>query len=452
MNRVPRRQAKWRGARAHFSLDITLDILKIRENIPYARGNHGGDAMSSIATIVGFSWILVFFPILSHAADSIKIGVILPLSGSNAMIGQEEKRGIDMAIEKINATGGALKNKVELIIEDSKADPTVIVSAAEKLVTRDKVVALTGGYTSVESLAVLAAMKKYEPVMVWQGGGAVKMDRMYGKERWFFMLHPRSPDYQSNIRDFLSAVQPKPKKIAIAYEDTSYGVDHSKVAKEYLTAAGFELVTIEPFKSGALDFSALVTKIKGAKPEVFYWIGYAGDSILITKQCKELGFAPKMLLDTVGVGFPEYADSLKKDSEFICGIEVWAPSTQFPASTQFPQFYPKTGEWVAEYKKRYNREPNYWSIISYVALTTLTNGINGAGTTEKGKLIAALEKTDTMTPMGHMKFFANQFGAVHQSFQQMVVFQWQKGQKAVLWPKEATGGQLSYPFPSWDKR
>jgi branched-chain amino acid transport system substrate-binding protein len=218
-------------------------------------------------------------------------------------------------------------------------------------------------------------------VTVWQGGGAVKMDQMYGKERWFFMLHPRSPDYQRNITDFLYNIQPRPKRIAIVYEDTSYGVDHSKVAKQYLTEKGFELVTFEPFKSGSLDLSSLLTKIKGAKPDIFYWIGYAGDSILLTKQAKELGFAPKMMLDTVGVGFPEFRDSLKKDSEYICGIEVWAPSTKFSASTQYPQFFPKTEEWVAEYQKRYNREPNYWSIISYVSLITLTNSINKAGTT-----------------------------------------------------------------------
>ncbi|MGA2959330.1 MAG: amino acid ABC transporter substrate-binding protein [Thermodesulfobacteriota bacterium] len=401
-----------------------------------------------LTVILSFSSLTIS----AQAQDTIKIGVILPMTGSNALIGQEQKRGIDMAIEKINGTGGALKKKVELIIEDNQGDPTLIVSAAEKLITRDNVVALSGGYSSVESLALLAAMKKYEPVTVWQGGAAIKMDQMYGKERWFFMLHPRSPDYQTNATEFLSSIEPRPKRIAIAYEDTSYGVDHSKVAKQYLTERGFEIVTFEPFRSGTLDFSPLLTKIKGARPEIFYWIGYAGDSILITKQAKELGFAPKMLLDTVGVGFPEYRDSLKKDSEYVCGIEVWAPSTKFPASTEYPQFYPKTEDWVAEYQKRYNREPNYRSIISYVSLITLTNAINRAGAIGKEKLITSLEATDTMTPMGHMKFFKNQFGAIHQSFHEMVVFQWQKGEKVTLWPKKRAGGKLWYPLPDWGKR
>ena len=163
------------------------------------------------------------FIISVQAQDPMKIGVILPLTGPTAVIGQEEKRGVDMGIEKINGAGGALKKKVELIIEDNKGDPTAIVSAAEKLVTRDKVVALSGGYSSVESLALLAAMKKYEPVTVWQGGGVVKMDQMYGKERWFFMLRPPVAGLSAEYHDFLSDIQPKPKRIAIVYEDTLTG-------------------------------------------------------------------------------------------------------------------------------------------------------------------------------------------------------------------------------------
>lgn len=401
-----------------------------------------------------FIFVFNFSNIFAEAAETVKIGVLLPLTGSGAVLGEEQKRGIDMAIKKINASGGALGKIVEVVIEDSKGDPTVIVSATEKLITRDKVVGLTGGYFSTETLAMLAAMKKYEPVVVWDGGSATKIDQMYGKERWYFMLHPRSPDFQRNIGDFLKMVQnPQPKRIALVYEDTSLGVDHSKVAKEYFTKLGFELVVFESFKTGSLDYSALLTKIKGTNPDVFYWIGYAGDAILFTKQAKELGFNPKMFLDTVGVGFPEYGDSLKKDAEYVCGIEAWIPSTKYPTSTQYPQFYPKTADWVTEYKKLYNnKEPNYWSLISYVGLITLVNGINKAGTTDKDKLIAALEATDTMTPMGRLKFFQNQFGAIHQGFSDMIVFQWQKGEKVALFPKEAARGKLWYPTPSWDKR
>lgn len=397
-----------------------------------------------------FCFLLLAMP--ARAADTVKIGAVLPLTGGQALVGQEEKRGVDMALEKINAAGGVLGKEIELIVEDTKGDPTVAVGAAEKLITRDKVAVLTGPYTSVETLAVLAAAKKYEPVYVTQGGGAIKMDKMYGKERWLFLLHPRSPDYQKSITDFVGSINPKPKSIAIAYEDTSYGVDHSKVAREYLSKAGFDIVTFESFKSGSLDFSPLLTKIKAKNPDVFYWIGYAGDSILITKQCKELGFAPKMLLSTIGVGYPEYQQSLGKDAEYITGITVWTAQCKFPASAEYPQFYPKTEDWVAEYVKRYKREPDYYSIMSYVGLITIANAINKAGTTDKDKLIPALETTDTMTPMGRIKFFRNQFGAEHQSFHDMVVFQWQKGQKIVLWPKEAAGGTLWYPTPIWDKR
>jgi len=404
------------------------------------------------AYLVTISWVIIstFTPVL--AAESVKIGVIQPFTGITALWGDEAKRGIEMAMEKINAAGGVLKKKVELALEDSKGDPSTAVSAAERLIMREKVVALTGVYSSTEALAVLAAVKKYEPLFLLQGGATTKIDRMYGKEPWLFMLLPRSPDYQKNIAEFLNSIQPKPKRIALAYEDTSYGVDHSRVAKEYLTQLGFELVTFEPFKSGALDHSSLVTKIKGAKPDIFYWIGYAGDSILMTKQAKELGFSPKMLVDSAGVGLPEFGASLQQDAEYVCGLEVWIPTAKFPASGQYPQFYPRTEDWVAEYKRRFNKDPQWWSAFNYVALITLTTAMNKAGTTDKAKLITALEATDTMTPFGPLKFFKNSFGAIHQSYQDMIVFQWQKGEKVTLWPPKAAGGKLLYPMPAWDKR
>ncbi len=399
-------------------------------------------------------FVVVFGLSISFAQtpDTIKIGVIQPFTGPTALWGVEAKRGIDMAVDKINKAGGALQKKVEVILEDSKGDPSTAITCAEKLITYDKVAALTGIYASAECLAVLAAMKKYEPIFLQQGGTVAKVDQMYGRERWLFLGHPRAPDYQRNVADFLDTIKPKPKRIAIAYEDTSYGSDHSKYAKEYLTKLGFEIVTFEIFKGGGLDHSGMLTKIKAANPDIFYWLGYAGDSILLTKQAKELGFSPKLMGDTMGVGFPEFGSSLKKDAEYVFGLDMWIPSAKYPASTQYPQFYPNTDDWVAEYKQLYNKEPHYYSVFNYTSLITLINAINKAGTTQKEKLIAAMEATDTMTPCGYLKFTKNDFGALHQGYKEMVVYQWQKGEKVVLWPQKAAGGKVIYPMPPWDKR
>jgi len=403
-------------------------------------------------SLISSSLIMIFFHPLAQGADTLKIGVIQPFTGPTALYGEEAKRGIDMAMDKINALGGVLGKKPELILEDSKGDPAVTVSSAEKLVVRDKVSALTGIYSSTEALAFLAAMKKYEPISILHGASAVKIDRMYGKERWLFLLLARTPDYQRNIADFLNSIQPKPKRIAVIYEDTSFGVDQSKLAKEYLIKMGFELVGFEPFKGGSLDHSALLTKIKGTRPDVLYVLAYVGDCILITKQAKEMDFSPKLLIGPTSVGMPEFSTSLKKDADYVCGLDAWIPSARFPASAQYPKFYPQTDDWVTEYKRRFNKEPNWYSSFNYLALTALTIAINKAGTTEKEKLIAALESIDTMTPFGPFKFSKNDFGSIHQAFKSMVVFQWQKGEKVVIWPQKSGGGKFEYPMPAWDKR
>lgn len=391
--------------------------------------------------------------VAAYAAETLKIGAILTLSGPKAVLGEEEKRGIEMAVERINANGGVLKKKVEMIIEDDQFRDSVTISAVEKLVNKDKVVAITGGYSSGGTLAFLSAMRKYGLVSSWQGGGAIKIDEKYGKEPWFFMYHPRSPDYQEVITNFLAQIPNGPKTVAITYEDSSYGVDHSKSAKKFFTQKGLKVVLMEPFKSGAIDYAPLVTKVKSVDPDVFYFICYTGDAQLITKQSKELGYNPKLFLSTVGVGVPEFQSSLKASAEYVSGIEVWIPGIKFPASKKYPKLFPSTDEWVKSYVKKFKRnEPNYWSAISYVSLMNLCTAINSAGTTDTKKVIAAMEATDTMTPMGPLKFFANPYGALHQSFKEMIVFQWQNGEKVALWPKNMAEGKVIYPTPAWDKR
>lgn len=376
---------------------------------------------------------------------TIKIGAIIPLTGSQASIGEEEQRGLQMAMDKLKGRQ-ILGKKVEIKVEDDKSDPTSGVSAVEKLLTKDQVWALIGGYSSTTSYSIMGAIRNRQPLTVWSGGGSVKLEDDFGKEKWFFHLHPWDYHYQESIGQFVGTINPKPQSIAIAYEDQLYGTSHAKIAKPILEQLGLKVVLYEPFKSGATDYTPLLTKVKNLNPDVFYWIGYTGDSILLTRQAKEIGLNPKMMMDTVGVGVPDYRKAVGSNAEGVVGIEVWSPAATFPASDKYAQDFPSTETWVKEYTQRYNREPNYWSLITYVNALVLTQAIERAGSLDKEKVIAELEKTDTMTPMGPLTFFKTKV-AIHQGYTKMVVFQWQNGSKQILWPKAT--GQLIYPKPAW---
>lgn len=374
---------------------------------------------------------------------TIKIGAILPLSGgAMAQAAEQQQRGLKMALDEINAAGGVLGKQVELIIEDDKGDPSTGVAAAEKLITKDKVVALIGGYSSTITAAIMGAISKYEPVVVWAGASSTKVERDYGPKKWFFHIHPWDYHRQRTVANFLASVDPKPRTVALAYEDGVYGTTSADYARRYLKEVGLQVVFDEPFKSGSSDFTPLLTKVKKANPDVFYWVAYAGDTLLIMKQAKELDFNPKLFL-TVAINFPEYKKSLGATGDWVAGVDVWVPGMIVKGQEN----------WMEKYNRLYpNSSPEYWAPLAYGNLYTVVDAIKRAGTTEKGKLIEALEKTDLVTPLGRWTFRASEEGGLHQAISEQIITQWQEGKSVVVFPKEKANGEFKYPTPPWKQR
>jgi len=396
----------------------------------------GGVAIFALGILVGQAG-------LAWSQDSIKIGAVLPLSkAAFAQAGEEQRRGLLMALEEINQAGGVLGKKVELIIEDDTGEPSVGISAAEKLLTRDKVAALIGGYSSTITYAQLNAIQRYEPFVAWVGASSTKVEHEFGPKKWFFHYHPWDYHRQSTVRDFLLSITPQPKGVAVAYEDGIYGTTSRDYVVKYLKEKGFNVVFDERFKSGSSDFTPMLTKIKRTNPEVFYWVAYAGDTTLIMKQSKELDFNPKLFL-SVAVNFPQYKPSLGATGDHVAGVDVWIPGMKLP----------ETVKWMEKFKKAYpDRTPEYWVPLAYTNLMTVVEAIKRAGSTDKEKLIAAMEQTDYNSPMGRMTFKKSEEGGLHQAIDEQIVTQWQAGVSHVVYPASKATSKLIYPTPNWKNR
>jgi len=387
------------------------------------------------------------------AEDEIRIGAVWGLTGPTAGVSQEGRRGMEMAQDLINRKG-VLGWKIRVIFEDDKADPAVGVSATEKLITQDKVIAFAGGVGSTICNAMLGAFEKYtpKPIAVLTGCGATTIEQRFGKERGYFFVHPWEYYYQSTMRDFLLALSPRPQTVFIAHEDRLYGTSHARMAEEYFKEAGFKVVAKEAFKSGAPDLMPLLTRAKGMNPDVFYWIGYGSDAVLITKQGKELGFTPRLYASTVQLGTQEYRDAVgTENAEAFVGITVWEPIADFPASKEWPDLFPSTRDWVRDYTARYKREPHYYSLMAYIAVVAAAKGIEAAGSLDRDKVLAAIEKINTMSPMGPFAFSPSKY-AVNHAFKQMMIFQWRTGEKVLLFPGDVATAKVRYPFPAWTPR
>jgi branched-chain amino acid transport system substrate-binding protein len=399
-----------------------------------------------------WSWvpaaILILFIVAAQAGtaiaqDTIKIGAVLPLSkAAFAQAGEEQRRGLLMALEEINQAGGVLGKKVDLIIEDDTGEPSVGIAAAEKLIARDKVVALIGGYSSTITYAQLNAIQRYEPFVAWVGASSTKVEHEFGPKRWFFHYHPWDYHRQSTVRDFLLSISPRPTSVAVGYEDGIYGTTSRDYVVKYLKEKGFNVVFDERFKSGSSDFTPMLTKIKRTNPEVFYWVAYAGDTTLIMKQAKEIDFNPKLFL-SVAVNFPQYKPSLGATGDHVSGVDVWIPGMKLP----------ETVKWMEKFKKAYpDRTPEYWVPLAYTNLMTVVEAIKRAGSTDKEQLIAAMQKTDYNSPMGKMTFKKSEEGGLHQAIDEQIVTQWQAGVSHVVYPASKATSKLIYPTPNWKSR
>jgi branched-chain amino acid transport system substrate-binding protein len=396
--------------------------------------------------LLSFSW----------AQDSIVVGVFEPLTGALAGAGEEHQRGFILAEELINKSGGIFNKKLKVVYEDDRGDPTVGVAAVEKLILKDKVSYILGGYGSTTIYAVLGVLRKHnmgkiKAISISVGGSSPLLEKDFGMEKWFFNTHPWAYYYMETVRDFFKEIKPNPQSVFIAYSDELYGKSLAEPGKEYLGKAGFNVVGYEPYNEKAVDFTALITKAKSINPDVFLYLGHVGSSIIITKQTKELGFTPKLSMDTFGVGLRDYMNALGSDANFQCGMEFWIPGINYPASTQYPKLLVSSKDYVTMYQKKFpGREPTM-SPEDYVALISLKIAIEEARSTDPEKVISALEKIDTMTPWGPFKFGKGRMGGIHSGPTNILVFQIQEGKRGIVWPNRWATSAFVYPKPPWQK-
>lgn len=369
----------------------------------------------------------------------IRVAAIIPLSGGAfAEAGQEMRVGMLMAQQEINNAGGVLGRKLELVIEDDQSKPETGIASFTRLLSQGNITAFIGGYSSTITYAQLNAVQGYEPLTVWIGASSTKVEHDFGPKDWFFHLHPWDYHRQSTVTNFLKEVSPKPKTVALTYEDGIYGTTSADYFKRYAKEAGFEVVFDEPHKSGSADFTSLLTKVKALNADVFYSVSYAGDYIVQIKQSKELGFSPKAFM-IVAPMFPKYIDSLGAAGENVVGVNPWAPSLKIAG---LPEWQAKLASLYPE-KKSYE----YWLPLGYTNVMVVAEAIKKAGSTDKAKVIEALKKIDLSTPFGQLQFKPSLEGGLHQSFTELVMVQWQNQKPVVVYPKSVAGAPFVYPRP-----
>ncbi len=379
------------------------------------------------------------------APDAIKIGCTLPLTGRFAANGIEVKDGYEIAVQHINEDGGIFmkeygkKIPVKLIMYDDESDPTKAAARYEKLYTEDKVTAYLGSFSTVLNTSLIAVAEKNKvPIVV--SHFAHLAPHKQGYKYLFSPFNKTTPDFQK-IMDALTDISgdKRPKRVAIVMSRTEFPLETAKVYREKIAKDGrYQIVVDETYPLGSTDFSMVIAKAKAAKAEVWLSIPTPPEGMAMARQMKELGYNPEFVNMTQACsarGWPGKAGGI---GEYVVALENWIPGLKWP----------KNDRLIRDAKKRLGGQLPWCGVgTGYTDVQVLADGIERAGTLDRGKIRDALSTTNMMTVQGPVK--ARPDG----TFENMVYLcQWQKGEYVPVWPKQYAIASPIFPVPKWDAR
>jgi branched-chain amino acid transport system substrate-binding protein len=327
----------------------------------------------------------------AHAQEeTVRVGVIQPLTGSVAYNGTTAVNGVKLALDEINAKGGVLGRKVELVIEDGQCRPANSVNAAEKLIQRDKVVAILGAFCSSATLAVMPVAESAKIPLITGVSSAASLTEK--GNAWFF----RATETDALLAKSFSEILVNQLKLAkVAYIGVNDDFGRGAVAEfdKQMTALGATTVMKEYFEHGTSDFYTLLTKLKASGADGAFVSAETQDGSTFVKQMAELGLATKVF----GVGSWATADFMALAGPAANGIYAAVPY----ASTMKT---PKNEAFVKAFEEKNKVSPGKYAAALYNALYILIEAIARAGSTDPDKIRQALHQTDYEGPNGHFQF------------------------------------------------
>jgi branched-chain amino acid transport system substrate-binding protein len=295
--------------------------------------------------------LLASLPEPVAAQTPIKIGASLSLSGTYAQPGTYQKEGYELCADHVNARGGLLGRKIAFVLYDDRSTPATGVRLYEKLITEDKVDAVMGPYSSPITEAVANVSEKYQKVLVSPLAATTSIFKK-GRKYIFMVISPAEV-YLEGLIDM--AAKRGLKTVAVLNEDTLFTKASATGVVELAKKRGMQVVFQEAYPKGNTDFSAMLTKVKAANPDVIAASTYFDDAVAITRQMKELNVSAKMYGVTVGGDLPKFYDLLKQNAEYVYGATQWEGTLPFPGQKEF----------VEAYQKKFIREPVYHSAAGY---------------------------------------------------------------------------------------
>ncbi len=404
--------------------------------------------------------ILIAFPLRAAAADTVRIGMLLPFTGPLALEGKQTWEGFSIAADMVNDRGGLWGKKIEYVKGDS-VTPEAAISEMERLITVEKLNVIAGGYSSSRVFAASEINEKYKKVY-WVSTAVAENITTRGFKYIFRYNAPSTVFGKIKVQFTHDKIAPalgkKPGdlRVAIIYEDSLWGTTTAKVEAEEAPKMGLKVVANESYSNKAVDLSPLIMKLRAARPDVILITGYVNDTYLFWRQCKEMDFNFAALLESGAVlGHPEWLQAFGKDvNGTLCLAQLPADPNRLSPKARGVQ-----NECLKRFAEKFNTpKPGSLHLLGFEAgHILLTEVLPMAGSLDPEKVREAALKVNRSwkdsvlgmdaryAPPGHPMAGQN-LGATQ------FVYQWQNEKLVVLSPEAIATGKLQVPMPSWDQR
>jgi branched-chain amino acid transport system substrate-binding protein len=381
----------------------------------------------------------------AKASQTLRLGAAVALTGPVSREGNLVKDGYDFWMQTVNDKGGidvgGTKHAVEIVHYDDESKADTAARLTEKLISEDKAQFILGPFSSGITQATSTISERYGVLTIAPQANA---DAIYERGyKYIFSILPPASSYLRGLIDMGLTLEPKPTRMAVMVRDDPFGIAAGEGAARYAAEKGYEVVFKDKYPANATDVSSILTAVKAANPDALLASTLFQDSVLITKQAKDLQFAPNMLGFTAGPALPDFIKSLDRDADYIYGSEWWLPTLKYEG----PLF--GTTQQYAEGIQRFkNYEPGYHVASGSMAGLVLQLAIEKAGKLEFDPVreaLLGLEPTTFWGPIGWNDQGKNVKGT-------SIPVQILDGKVTAVWPADARPATPRYPMPAWGER
>ena len=375
-------------------------------------------------------------PGLMAQAAPVRVGYAIARTGpwtGGAQVSQEPN--YLLWAEQQNAAGGlnvkGVKRPIELVSSDDRSDIETCVRSYEKLMGSDKVDLILAPWGSNANFAVAPLANRFQYPLL--APTALSRQLVAMKLPYFFLLLQQPAPMAEALVDMLKAN--KVKSVALIYVDDLFGLENFAAFKVALQGSGINLVEDKSYPGGVKDLSPVLRSMKDKNPDAFVGFTYPPDTILASKQAKEVGFNPKFFYASVGTAFQLYKNVMTPaGAEGVLGMGSWNSKTSPGAKAYFD----------AHTKKFGGKEPDRWaSGACWAGLEILTAAVAKHGLDRKA-IRDFIAGTTHKTIIGDIRFTGSENTATLGT-----VSQWQNGEFEVVWPEKLATAKLNPAKPAW---